>query len=118
MIVFITAASILNKIGRDELHKVKKVEIVEPIHFVGIGGSGMRPLAELCVNLEFHFSGSDIKSSNFTESLKETSNNIFIGHKKENITDCKTLVVSSAIDRANPEIVEAISRGIQIAHRI
>ena len=83
---------------------------------MGIGGSGMRPLAELCVNLGVSFSGSDIKSSNFTESLKEKSN-IFIGHKKENITDCKTLVVSSAIDETNPEIVEAISRGIQIAHR-
>ena len=52
--------------------KLKKVEIVEPIHFVGIGGSGMRPLAELCVNLGVSFSGSDIKSSNFTNYLKET----------------------------------------------
>ena len=96
LIVFI-AASILNKIGRDELHKVKKVEIVEPIHFVGIGGSGMRPLAELCVNLEFHFLAAILRAQLY-RFLKEKSN-IFIGHKKENITDCKTLVVSSAIDK-------------------
>lgn len=96
--------------------KLKKVEIIEPIHFIGIGGSGMRPLAELCVNLGIEFSGSDIKTSSFTTSLEKTAK-IYIGHKKENIADCKTIVVSSAIDESNPEIVEAKAKGIQIAHR-
>ena len=96
--------------------KSKKVEINEPIHFIGIGGTGMRPLAELCRAEGIKFSGSDIKESKFLKSLKKDVQ-VFVGHRRENINDCKTLVVSSAIDMQNPEIIEAIERNIPIAHR-
>ena len=108
------AASILNKIGRDELYKVKKVEIIEPIHFVGIGGTGMRPLAELCVAQSIKFSGSDKRKKFLNHSIRILQS---LGHRRENINDCKTLVVSSAIDMQNPKIIEAIERNIPIAHR-
>ena len=67
-------------------------------------------------SLGIKFSGSDIKETKFLKSLNKNTP-IFIGHRRENINDCKTLVVSSAIDMQNPEIIEAIERNIPIAHR-
>ena len=79
---------------------------VRHIHFVGIGGSGMSGIAEVLINSGYKVSGSDIKKSQITEKLKHMGAKIFIGHQAENINDAHVLVVSSAINKNNPEIKE------------
>ena len=74
------------------------------IHFVGIGGIGMSGIAELLLNLGYKVSGSDVKSSDITDRLKELGGAIFKGHAAENIKGADVVVVSSAIDPDNPEI--------------
>ena len=96
--------------------KQNRNKVESPFHFIGIGGSGMRPLAEYSHANNLEFSGSDINESPFLNELKK-DRNVFIGHKPENIKGAKTLILSSAINENNPEYVEAIKNGINIAHR-
>lgn len=90
---------------------------IERIHFVGIGGTGMSGIAEVLSNLGYKVSGSDIKESTVTERLACLGINIIIGHSRENVLNSDVVVVSSAIDRSNPEIDEAYLNRIPVIPR-
>jgi UDP-N-acetylmuramate--alanine ligase len=81
-------------------------------HFVGIGGIGMSGIAEVLLNLGYEISGSDQKLSPITERLSKLGATIKEGHSADNIAGAKALVVSSAVDAKNPEVIEA--RRLQI----
>jgi len=81
-------------------------------HFLGIGGIGMSGLAELLHKMGATVSGTDMKENNQTKHLQGLGIKIFIGHKTENVQDCDVVVYSSAIDKANPEMLEAKKRSI------
>ena len=102
-----------------------KIELAktELIHFVGIGGIGMSGLSLIMKGKGFRVQGSDLSSNKNIERLKKERIKIFIGQKKQNIKDATIVVVSSAIKKSNPEILEAkrrnlpiISRGKMLAH--
>ncbi len=82
------------------------------LHFAGIGGIGMSGIAEVLLNLGYQISGSDLKLSPTTERLASLGARIYEGHAAANVTGAKALVVSSAVDAANPEVQEA--RRLQI----
>src|SRR3954467_3529055 len=82
------------------------------LHFAGIGGIGMSGIAEVLLNLGYTISGSDLKLSPTTDRLAQLGAKIYEGHNAENVTGAKALVVSSAVDESNPEVVEA--RRLQI----
>ncbi|WP_457435812.1 UDP-N-acetylmuramate--L-alanine ligase [Pseudomonas sp. TE3786] len=90
---------------------------IRRIHFVGIGGAGMCGIAEVLLNLGYDVSGSDIKGSAVTERLQNFGAQIFIGHRAENAQHADVLVVSSAINTANPEVANAVERRIPIVPR-
>ncbi len=92
-------------------HKVKN------IHFIGIGGSGMSGIAEVLVNLGFFVSGSDIANNSVTQRLKNVGAKVFQGHSAEHLVDADVVVVSSAVNESNPEIIEARKRKIPIVPR-
>src|SRR5580658_10407096 len=77
------------------------------LHFVGIGGIGMSGIAEVLLNLGYQISGSDLKLSPTTERLASLGARIYEGHAASNVTGAKAIVVSSAVEAANPEVVEA-----------
>ncbi len=77
------------------------------IHFVGIGGIGMSGIAELLLNLGYKVSGSDIRASEITQRLTRLGGCVAIGHRAENVLGADVVVVSSAIDPANPEVSAA-----------
>ena len=87
------------------------------IHFVGIGGIGMSGIAELLLNLGYRVSGSDVKSSDITDRLKNLGGTIFEGHAAENIKGADVVVVSSAIDPENPEVQTAGQASIPVIPR-
>ena len=89
-------------------HKVKN------IHFIGIGGSGMSGIAEVLVNLGFNVTGSDLASNSVTARLQAAGATVYQGHQKENLKDADVVVVSSAVNEANPEVKEARARGIPV----
>ena len=92
-------------------HKVKN------IHFIGIGGSGMSGIAEVLVNLGFKVTGSDLASNAVTVRLQAVGATVYQGHQKENLTDADVVVVSSAVNEANPEVKEARARKIPVVPR-
>lgn len=77
------------------------------IHMVGIGGIGMSGIAEVLLTLGYAVSGSDTKLSTTTDRLANLGATIFEGHRAENVAGAHVLVVSSAVRRDNPEVVEA-----------
>ena len=87
------------------------------IFFVGIGGSGMSGIAEVLINLNYEVSGSDISDSAIIDRLKSMGAKIHIGHKASNLDKAEMIVVSSAIDSKNPELIEAQLRGIPVLAR-
>ena len=95
----------------------------ELIHFVGIGGIGMSGLALIMSGLGYKVQGSDIVNNKNIERLKKKKINVFFAHKKKNIKKTTVLVISSAIKKNNPELVEAkknklpiYSRGDMLGH--
>src|SRR3982751_5490701 len=82
------------------------------LYFTGIGGIGMSGIAEVLLNLGYQISGSDAKLSPITERLAAMGARVFEGHEAANVGGARALVVSSAVDELNPEVVEA--RRLQI----
>jgi UDP-N-acetylmuramate--alanine ligase len=87
------------------------------VHFVGIGGIGMSGLAEVLLELGYRVSGSDLKLSPVTERLSVRGAVIVQGHKAENVEGAKAVVVSSAVQNENPEVVEARRLAIPVIPR-
>jgi len=102
-----------------------KIELArtEVVHFIGIGGIGMSGLSLIMKGKGFKVQGSDISENKNIDRLKKEKIKIFIGQKKQNLKNATIAVISSAIKKNNPEIVEAkrknlpiISRGKMLAH--
>jgi UDP-N-acetylmuramate--alanine ligase len=87
------------------------------IHFVGIGGIGMSGIAEVLLNLGYAVTGSDLKESDLTRRLAGLGGRIAKGHSAANVRDADVVVVSSAVRKDNPEVVEARARKIPIIPR-
>ena len=87
------------------------------IHFIGIGGIGMSGIAEVLINLGFKVSGSDLSDNANTLRLKKLNIKITIGHKKENLEETAIVVISSAINPDNLELIEARKRRLPIVKR-
>ncbi len=88
------------------------------IHFIGIGGIGMSAIAGILIEQGFQVTGSDLKKTNITQNLENMGAKIYYDHKKENLADsvCE-VVVSSAIQKDNPEYIEALNNDIKITQR-
>jgi len=90
---------------------------VKRVHFVGIGGVGMCGIAEVLHNLEFKVSGSDLRESPNTERLRGLGVQIGIGHDKKLVQGANVVVVSSAVDETNPEVIAARTQKIPVVPR-
>jgi len=87
------------------------------IHFVGIGGIGMSGIAEVLLNLGYCVSGSDLKESDSTRRLATLGGLIRRGHAASHVTEVDVVVVSSAVRKDNPEVLEARARKIPVIPR-
>ena len=90
---------------------------VRHIHFVGIGGSGMSGIAEVLANLGYQVSGSDLSENTATRRLKSLGVSVKTKHLAENINGSDAVVISSAVQADNPEVVAARERRIPVVPR-
>ena len=95
----------------------KRMRKINRIHLVCIGGVGMAGIAEVLINLGYEVQGSDLKESKVTNRLAGLGAVISIGHRGSNIADADLVVVSSAIDPENQEIIAARERRLPIIRR-
>jgi UDP-N-acetylmuramate--alanine ligase len=94
-----------------------KFRKIKNIHLVGIGGAGMSGIAELLFNLGYGVTGSDLKSSETTQRLKDLGIKIWDHHNQENVENSDVVVISSAVKEDNPEVVSAKKRRIPVIRR-
>ncbi len=101
----------------NSLNYIPEMRRINTIHFVGIGGAGMCGIAEVLYNQGYQITGSDIKDSAVTKRLTSLGMTIFIGHDAKNVADADVIVVSSAIDKTNPEIQTALMARLPVVRR-
>ncbi len=84
------------------------------VHFVGIGGAGLSAIARIMLARGIAVSGSDGRDSPTLESLRESGAEVHVGHHRDHVAKSDTVVVSTAVPADNPEVVEAIRRGLRL----
>ena len=90
---------------------------IRHIHFVGIGGIGMSGIAEVLANLGYQVSGSDLKESPVTQRLKSLGIRVTLGHEASHIVGAQVVVISSAVNNDNPEVLAAKNAKIPVIPR-
>ncbi len=97
---------------------MKQLDSDRLVHFIGIGGTGMRPLAEIALAKGYQVTGSDQSQTASTDQLLSLGARITIGHSRAAIpTQPVRIVASTAIKNDNPEMAEAQRLGLPILHR-
>ena len=90
------------------------------IHFIGIGGSGMYPLAQILHTKGYYLTGSDNNETSTLQAVRKMGIPVTLGQAAENIKGADLIVYSAAIMEDNPELVaarEAEKQGVKVAER-
>ena len=98
-------------------YQVPEMGRIRTIHFVGIGGAGMSGIAEVLINQGYAVTGSDVKESVNTQRLRSKGAKVFLGHDAQWIQGVDVLVVSSAIEPTNPELLAAKAQRLPVVPR-
>jgi UDP-N-acetylmuramate--alanine ligase len=93
-------------------------QLADRVHLIGIGGAGMSGIARILLARGAEVSGSDAKQSRAVLALQALGARIAVGHDPAALPAAPaTVVISSAIRPANPELVAARERGLPVVHR-
>jgi UDP-N-acetylmuramate--alanine ligase len=88
-----------------------------PVHFMGIGGAGMSPLAEMLLRTGVRVTGCDLHLSLGAIALKELGAEVYEGHDPSHLEGCAALVVTAAVRPGHPELEAARALGIPVLKR-
>lgn len=100
-----------------ESSKVQNLNGIKNVYFVGIGGSGMFPLACILHEKGYNVSGTDIYESDTLQKVRALGIKVYTEHNGANVKGQDLVVFSAAIKEDNPEITAAKSEGIPIIER-
>lgn len=95
----------------------KLLQTVKRIHFIGIGGAGMCPLAEILHSKGYQLSGSDNNETDTLQRIRNLGIPVVLGQKAENIGDAEMVVFTAALLPDNPELVAARQMGVPTFER-
>lgn len=87
------------------------------IHFIGIGGSGMCPMAEILMDKGYNITGSDNYISDTLQRLIDKGMKVYTEHAAANVNKAELVVYSAAIKEDNVERAEAAKRRIPCIER-
>ena len=90
---------------------------IGPVHFVGIGGIGMSGIAEILHSQGYVVRGSDLTENPNVLRLRAMGIKVIIGQERDNLGDAAVVVISSAIKKDNPELMEARRRALPVVRR-
>lgn len=90
---------------------------VKNVHMIGIGGSGMCPIAEILHSKGYVLTGSDNNEGDTLNRIKALGIKVYMGHSAENVNGADLVVYSAAISEDNPERVAAKKLGIPTMER-
>jgi UDP-N-acetylmuramate--alanine ligase len=86
-------------------------------HFIGIGGTGLSPIARVLLEKGHEVSGSDRQISDMAHDLQVLGVTIYEGHDAKNIEGAEMVIRSSAIKDDNPEVQAALQAQIPVLKR-
>ncbi|MDE6005652.1 MAG: UDP-N-acetylmuramate--L-alanine ligase [Oscillospiraceae bacterium] len=87
------------------------------IHMIGIGGSGMYPLAQILHAKGFYLTGSDNNETDTLQAVRNMGIPVTLGQKAENIEGADLIVHTAAIMADNPELIAAKNSGVPVLER-
>ena len=87
------------------------------IHFIGIGGSGMYPLAQILHTQGYYLTGSDNNETETLDAVRKMGIPVFIGQRAENTEGADLIVFSAAIMDDNPELMASRASGVPVLER-
>ena len=87
------------------------------IHFIGIGGSGMYPLAQILHTKGYYLTGSDNNETETLDAVRKLGIPVFMGQKAENIEGADLIVHTAAIMSDNPELIASLQSGVPVLER-
>ncbi len=87
------------------------------IHFIGIGGSGMYPLAQILHGKGYYLTGSDNNETDTLQAVRNMGIPVFLGQRAENIAGADLIVHTAAIMEDNPELIAAKTSGVPVLER-
>ena len=87
------------------------------IHFIGIGGSGMYPLAQILHSWGYYLTGSDNNETETLEAVRKLGIPVMLGQRAENIAGADLIVHTAAIMADNPELIAARASGVPVLER-
>lgn len=87
------------------------------IHFIGIGGSGMFPLAQILHAKGFYLTGSDNNETETLAAVRKMGIPVFMGQAAENIDGADLIIYTAAIMDDNPELIAARQSGVLTLER-
>lgn len=88
------------------------------IHFIGVGGSGMYPLAQILRSKGFYVTGSDNNETETLKAVRSMGVEVYpLGQRAENIEGADLIVYTSAVMEDNPELSAARKSGVDILER-
>lgn len=90
---------------------------INKLHIIGIGGSGTYPLVQIFHEWGYTMTGSDNNPGDTIEKERKLGIPVTIGHDAANVGDVEAVLYSAAIPESNPEIQEAVRRGIPLIPR-
>ena len=96
---------------------IESLKNYKNVHMVGIGGVSMSGIAEILQNWGFTVTGSDATASVITDELNGRGIKVKIGEDIESVKDADIVVYSAAINKDNPELVEARKLNIKTMER-
>lgn len=87
------------------------------IHFIGIGGAGMCPLAEIFHSQGYKITGSDNNESDTLKRIRTLGIKVMLGHCEQNVGEADMVVYTAALMSDNPELLAARKKGIPTFER-
>ncbi len=87
------------------------------VHFMGVGGAGMLPLAELVLAQGGRVSGCDLAASRPVDALAAQGMDFSVGHDPAHVATAAAVVATSAVPAAHPELAAAASAGVPVLKR-
>lgn len=103
-----------NFVGKfdDDILKDKK-----HIHMIGIGGSGMYPLAQILHSKGYYITGSDNNETDTLKAVRSMGIEVFLGQSADNIKGADLIIRTAAIMQDNPELIAANASGVPVLER-
>ena len=87
------------------------------VHFIGIGGSGMFPLAQILHDKGYFITGSDNNETDTLALVRGLGIPVHLGHDPKHIEGADLVVYTAAIMKDNPELLAAKASNATVIER-